>query len=856
MSPEISVDSLNLNAIVRVADRDPRNRAAVLRDERTSRNLPAPVLALLEWDEESDICFDSAGARRSSEERGRAYSRLASNPRLASGEVFRHSPYLIPDHMVRSSPLWADEDFRTRFAERADGRNRPVLESLASDRSSNVRRALATSRDVPDSLVKRLTRDHDRAVAEAAKSESDRRRKEIRERAERQDQYGDWARWSLAVHELLNTHASTSVELLSELAHASTALPTARILEQDWIPGDVLTDLVADRQRQKNHVLHAVAGNRSTPPQVLRDLAYGEWGSDTAEIALRNPSLDRETLKQFATTTRRIGESEREAVWSNPSVPESLILSKPDGAAARSGIASNVAAPDFVLEKLARDRDIDVRCRVAENPATPSSALLELAGSAEKDLQYGIGGALTRNPNLPRDAVELLISHPGLRGWVAQSPRTPVDILIKLTADSDPHVRRAAGCNPSTPESVAQTLCEDQEVQDANQYWSFEASREATHRAFAEENRDSTALPRPSSPLEAAATFLRAMDSNSRDSMATHAGPFFTVEAEFILEVLAADPLPRVRSSVAHHGDEALRRATVRAEDSEDVLRSVAWSTRDPELAEALSHNQAVIASLLHNPVTPAGVLSTVEEGASSYDLELLAEHPNTTSEMLHRLPFASGANDKVGMLVAQQPRTGPHTLDRLADHASAEVRQYVAAHSRTEHKALIRLAADPNDLVRSIVAMNRHTPTTTLLGMALDANARVRQLVATNRRTPTAAWKSLVVDANAAVRVLARSWLIPEPEVRRRLASREDTGTSLLDVLADDPDLEVRLAAANNPTSGPDAIKQLSQDSEARVRSIVARRIDTSPEILHRLGQDPTWGVRRAARSSLRRRR
>ncbi|MDY0910096.1 hypothetical protein [Microbacterium sp. CFBP9034] len=585
-------------------------------------------------------------------------------------------------------------------------------------------------------------------------------------------------------------------------------------------------------------------------------MAYGEWGSETAEIALRNPSLDRETLKQFATSTRRIGESEREAVWSNPSVPESLILSKPDGAAAKSGIASNIAAPDFVLAKLARESDIHVRCRVAENPATPTSTLFELAGNAEKDLQYGIGGSLTKNPNLPRNAVELLISHPGLRIWVAQSPRTPVDILIKLTADSDPQVRKAAGCNPATPESVAEALCEDEEVQSVNQYWSFEASRHATLRSFAEENKDSIDLPRPSSPAEAAATFLRAMDSDSRNSMATHAGPYFTLEAEFILEVLSSDPLPRVRSSVAHHGDETLRRAIVRAEDTGDVLRSVAWSTRDPELVAALSHNQAAIASLLHNPITPPSVLETVEHAASSYELQLLAEHPNTTSEMLHRLPFGPDADYKVAILVAQQARTAPHTLDRLAGHVSAEVRQYVAAHPRTEEKVLIRLAADPNDLVRSIVAMNRHTPTTTLARMASDANAQVRQLVATNRRTPTTAWTSLVADANATVRALARSWLTPELEVRRRLASRKDRGTPVLDVLAVDPDLAVRLAVAGNPTSGPNAIEQLSHDSDTRVRTIVARRIDTPPETLERLGQDATWGVRRAARSSLRRRR
>jgi len=68
------------------------------------------------------------------------------------------------------------------------------------------------------------------------------------------------------------------------------------------------------------------------------------------------------------------------------------------------GVARNPNTPSAVLESLAKDKCIDVRCGVAQNPISPV-ALLEMLA---RDKALCVRQAVSFNPNTPTSALELL----------------------------------------------------------------------------------------------------------------------------------------------------------------------------------------------------------------------------------------------------------------------------------------------------------------------------------------------------------------------------------------------------------------------------------------------------------------
>jgi|GEM_PF-326859 len=845
--------SKSIPLIVQAGSPDPKVRAAALNQGHAHREIPEPVLTLLEWDEDSDVCFAAADFRRSSQEREQAYGRLYADPRLSAHEVFRRAPYLLPKHALETSALWHEPEFRIRVAEMARYPDHRILYVLSRDAVNGVRRAVASSRDVPDSVLRELKRDGEPTVAQLAKKHIKDRRRGIDALSKSQTERGELAAWSLAVDRLLKASDASVGELVELLIAESLALPTARIIEQSWVPSRILASLVSGRDKQRQVVLTAIAAHPNTPGETLDELAHGIWGEEPALLALRNPSLPTQTLIELASTARQPGRWKLEALWANPSMPESLILSKPANVGARIGIAQNSAAPDFVLAALARDEDISVRAAVATNPAAPVDVLLKLAGNSEEEFFTSIVGALASNVRLPRIALDTLLSHPTAKVWIAQAPHTPSDVLVQLATDDDPQVRWTAASNPSTPESVLEGLSNDEAVRFVNKTWSPDLVRmtEATRRA--REAYESSPLPKPSSPAEAAAVFIAALPEDERGDLVTHGSPPDIAQSEFILAALVNDPSPSVRGSVVHRaGEEVL---TVLSSDPDQSVRfAVAWTTANPALLNTMSRDPYAKNAVVANPATPASVLWTFMDSSSELDLELLAQHPNATAEVLDRLARLEHSSEKVRSIIAKHPNVGPETLTMLANDGQAIVRQFVAANRRTPTSVLARLSTDDDQLVRAILALNKHTPVPTLEHLSTDPVDQVRQLIAINRRAPGRLWGALTLDADPVVRSLADENMTPAIEERRRLAADPRTAKDLLDLLASDHDPDVRRAVAANPSSPADALARLSSDVDVGIRLLVARRADATGETISKLTTDVKWSVRRTARSTQRR--
>ncbi len=101
------------------------------------------------------------------------------------------------------------------------------------------------------------------------------------------------------------------------------------------------------------------------------------------------------------------------------------------------------------LAELAASESPYVRGGVAGSPNTPVEVLSALAN----DQSLGVATQVSQNPNTSEEALTSLASDSdvGVRILVAQNPSTPMELLTTLSGDPDLIVRGAVGSNPSTP---------------------------------------------------------------------------------------------------------------------------------------------------------------------------------------------------------------------------------------------------------------------------------------------------------------------------------------------------------------------------------------------------------------------
>ena len=124
-------------------------------------------------------------------------------------------------------------------------------------------------------------------------------------------------------------------------------------------------------------------------------------------------------------------------------------------------IESDSTSPEMI-EELAKDEDVDVRNKVAENLNTPVDILTKLA----EDKDAGVRWRVARNPKTPVEALRKLAEDEDLyvRREVAKHPRTPVEALRKLAEDESSDVRKKVAENPRTPVELLRRLAEDENL--------------------------------------------------------------------------------------------------------------------------------------------------------------------------------------------------------------------------------------------------------------------------------------------------------------------------------------------------------------------------------------------------------
>lgn len=124
-----------------------------------------------------------------------------------------------------------------------------------------------------------------------------------------------------------------------------------------------------------------------------------------------------------------------------------------------------------------------------------------------------------------------------------------------------------------------------------------------------------------------------------------------------------------------------------------------------------------------------------------------------------------------VRRVVASNPNTPKHVLDRLSGDPNCTIRRHVAENPRTPIELLKKLADDESYEVRLAVAENVYTPPDVLALLSNDESVDVRYGVAENPRMPENILLDLAKDDNPYIRCRALKTLqMLAPDVQSRL--------------------------------------------------------------------------------------
>jgi hypothetical protein len=255
----------------------------------------------------------------------------------------------------------------------------------------------------------------------------------------------------------------------------------------------------------------------------------------------------------------------------NPNTPPRLLRAMANNLKwfAKEGGISNPSLPADLILALSTHPDHSIRCSVAHNPSAPADMVARFAF----DQDLGIAVAAAANRKLPEAALPVLAKHRNwdVRNAVARNLATPPGVLAALTHDRHDYVRRAAAGNPKTPPAALQAVVKS-------------IPRRTRSRGRRIE-RD-LALSNPSLPIE----FLIALAPSAPDAACALAGrPDVSVD---ILVQIATDP-KAPHSGVACHEKTPLEILEYLASDPSPWVRSrvVPHSKVTPELREFLCND-------------------------------------------------------------------------------------------------------------------------------------------------------------------------------------------------------------------------------------------------------------------------
>lgn len=501
----------------------------------------------------------------------------------------------------------------------------------------------------------------------------------------------------------------------------------------------------------------------------------------------------------------------------------------------KRALASDPRTSQELLLQLSKDQDATIRTIVADNKSTPVDVLINLS----QDYILAVRRSIAGNPNTPIDVLDQLSKdhEPGVRSMVASNSNTSPETLIRLSMDGWHATRQNVCGNRNTPPGILNNLSRDP-------------------------------------------------DHHVRKIIAANEHPNLSPD---ILDRLAEDPSHLVRKSVLLNSNikpETLIKLAVKPGEYGKDISETAYYKLDRYMSRVDPEERRRIEELIE--MAKLGLISysndlnlddlnldesLIYEGFKMWDYnsdedpyykdipvkqleslmlngdfrirQMVAEHPNTTSEILSKL--TRDPESLVRFEVAQNEITDPKDLILLSKDESPDVREGVAANEMTPIEALIELSKDPIGVVRMRVSRNNKVTDDILSSMMEreESDTYVKREIA-GRSKSFNVLNKLVKDPEPLIRIKVSKnmWLARYPDI--------------IDQLIKDPDSMVRERLVANPVLPIEAIIKLTKDKDTIVNNHAKRKLEeylgsVNPEEIKRvedlismqdLGISPSLGL------------
>lgn len=591
--------------------------------------------------------------------------------------------------------------------------------------------------------------------------------------------------------------------------------------------------------------------------RVALDVARGYHGDELRVALARRGYDDGGALTELAGS------------YSLPS-EAALILVDHSSESVRAALAKNTASAvsGDMLERLSRDRSIEVREAVIQNPNLPDSGVnrlledrrLRSAVIASGHLSVKVLIALEKDNATRRDVIDRLDNNP--MGWGRSKNASPpddfVDLLRRWAHSPNQQTRIAVSRNAATPLELLEELARDESLAGyvaggfrtvvANNFWSdgYQLGKIGWYARYLSES-DLAFLASSSSPT------LRA----------ARAGRYGGDPK--VMDELARDPEPAVREAVARSEWVGFSQLQALADDDDEgVQRAATQSIRDLLRMDEAPY-QAWSGDWLREQTNFAAYFPTTHDGHIDMSLMRRIFIPgqptwmltNENLELLARSKSAgvraavaafSGSNEDRGMFRSELSADtllvlllDPDEAVRRAAYTNVG-RSAVAVAGRSDISpdALVEYARSSSDAVRAAVAANGATPGPLLANLARDRSVGVRSAVAVNPSTPSPALAALsrdddedvlmelLVNPKAPIAFLEeqaeRRGGYSEWERHRRIAANPASPAGVLRKLAYSKRVDIRKLIAQHPSVPEDTLEVLSFDEDASVREVASR--------------------------------
>jgi len=288
--------------------------------------------------------------------------------------------------------------------------------------------------------------------------------------------------------------------------------------------------------------------------------------------------------------------------------------------------------------------------------------------------------------------------------------------------------------------------------------------------------------------------------------------------------------------------------------------RFIASGTHDPNTLVALASDESyfVRRQAVQNPNTPKWILDLLVRAGATPDLRGKGPiDPDLDGDSLRRLaetgPWAR-------RLVAEHPNTTAEVLAALKGQPSIPLRLTIARHPNADQDTLATLCADIEDGIRVRAIANPNCPAE-LIALLISAGARPDLLGVTrtfepmiaqqlNRLAGLGPWGRFLVARHPDSQSDLLSAISSDPEwrVRSGLLDNANTPEALIQALLEAPaaDKAATIRFLSRPHIPAETQAKLARHPDSEVRLALARHPAATPEILGQLTSDGSKEIRR----------